>query len=310
MIVVRPKSLKDRTMIWIRQLRAPGFVLAGSCCVPLGAAVAWYEKGVFDLALFLLTWIAYILMLEGCFLVNEYYDYKTGCDLKVSRKDITPFSGGSRVLVSGLLDPEIVYRMSFPLYAMAAFLGLYLAFTRSLFIIPVGFFGLFCSYFYTAPPVRIASRGVGEIVTGLNCGALSTLGSYLVQAGEPSWLPLLFSLSPSILLGTLLWVNEIPDLEADRLTGKLTMVVRMGKREAAKTYPFLLAAAYLLLILEVCLRIIPRTSLVALLTLPLAFRASSVITRNYADSQKMVPGLRNNIVLVLAFIAIITVSCL
>jgi 1,4-dihydroxy-2-naphthoate octaprenyltransferase len=296
--------------IWIKQLRAPGFTLAGSICIPLGTAIAWYEYGVFDASLFILTWIAFALILEGCFLTNEYYDYRTGCDLNVASRDVTPFSGGSRVLPERLLEPKVVLKISYLLHLLGCSLGFYLAIKRSLFILPLGLLGFFFSYFYTAPPLRLSSRGLGEIITGINCGLLSTLGSYLVQTGRFSWLPFFASLTPSILLGTLLWVNEIPDVDADSSAGKLTMVARIGRRKAALTYPVLLAIAYLLLLIEVGLHLLPMPSLIALLTIPLAFHAVLTIVRNHSDSKKLIPGLLSNILITLTAISIITISFL
>lgn len=301
------KRVKSAIPTWIRQLR-PGFLVVGTCCVPLGVAVAWYEKGVFDASLFAITWIAALSMFAGCFLVNEYFDYKTGCDLLVAAEDLTPFSGGSRILPSGLLNPQAVFIASFPLHALALCVGFYLALTRSLLLIPLTILGFFFSYFYTAPPVRIGSRGVGELVTGLNCGPLVTLGSYLVQANGFSSLPILVGTTPGILIGTTLWVNEIPDLEADKRAGKRTTIVRIGKKRAAQTYPYLVAAAYLLLMAEALLRIVPAASLATLLTLPLTLKSSLTLSKHYANTRKLIPALRNHVLATLAFTAILAIS--
>jgi 1,4-dihydroxy-2-naphthoate octaprenyltransferase len=83
-------------------------------------------------------------------------------------------------------------------------------------------------WFYSAPPVRLSSRGLGEVSTAVTFGFLLPGMGYLAVAGGIDLTFLLISL-PLVLLGVAFILSvEIPDRDADALSGKLTFIVRRG----------------------------------------------------------------------------------
>jgi 1,4-dihydroxy-2-naphthoate polyprenyltransferase len=300
-------GIRGTVGIWARFIR-PGFIVVGTGCVPLGAVIAWYETGTFSPWYLLITWVGAFLLFGALNVFNDYFDYSLDSDMPP--ESLTPFSGGSRFIQKGLVPLREALRGGILLLVPVLAIGLILALTRNLLILPLGLWGIFCSAFYTAPPVSIGSRGLGELVAGLNCGPLVALGSYLVQTGAFSWIPLLIALPPGLLVGTILWINQIPDAEVDGRHGKRTWAVRIGKEKAARLYPVLLTLMYLTVLTEVATGILPFAALLVLISIPLAFKAARIVTRSYNDIPKLIPGLASHILLTIFVIVLLAAGLL
>ena len=96
-----------------------------------------------------------------------------------------------------------------------------------------GLAGMAFAFFYHAPPFRLSYRGLGEMAVAVSYGPLVTAGTYLVQRGTIPTGIVLLSLPLGVLIAAFLWINEFPDYTADALSGKRTLVVRLGRAGAA-----------------------------------------------------------------------------
>ncbi len=285
---------KLRFKVWVRAMRAPFFQ---AVIVPtiLGTLIAWYRTGIFYWQYFLLTMLAVIFINAGTNLVNDYFDHRSTSD-DINR-DVTPLSGGSRVIQENLISPARIYRSALIFFALAAAIGLYLSFLRGLLLLIIGIVGVLLGYFYTASPARIVYRGWGEFVVGLNCGPLVVLGAYYVQAQTLSLEALFISIPVGLLIAAVLYINEFPDYACDKKAGKNTLIVKMGRERARKGFYSLLLIAYLFIILAVILKIVPWTLLVSLLTFPLAWKAMKIAHTNYASTQGILPAMVGTVII-------------
>ena len=116
--------------------------------------------------------------------------------------------------------------------------------TSSFFIFILGLVGLLLGYFYTAPPVRLGYRGVGEVIVGLCFGVLPVCGSFYLQAGHVEAWALVPGVLVAVLIFLVLLANEFPDEEADRAVNKRTLVVLLGRSGAAWAYSIVLISGY------------------------------------------------------------------
>ena len=284
--------------IWIRVVRAK-FFLAGIPSVILGTVIAWYQIMTFNLLYFLLALCGVIFAMAGCYTFNEYFDFKSGVDTAVRAKDITPFSGGSRVLPEGLIQPSSVFKAGLVFWMLASLIGIYLTLVRGWVVLLLAFAGLFTGVFYTSPPFKWAYRGLGEVLIGITYGPLITLGSYYIQLMtlQPSEYVIIPSLIPGLLITAVIWINEFPDYHADKRIGKKNLVVRLGKAKASIVYAILLITIYMLLLIGILLQILPFSTLIVLLTLPVACRNIVTVRKNYNNSQKLIPAMGGTILL-------------
>jgi len=237
------QSVSKMPPLWVVKLRAP-FFTADLVAVCLGAAVAWAQAGAFNLWYFLLTLAGAICINAGTNMTNDYFDHTWGSD-EVNKEFANPFTGGSRLIQMGLVKPKTFLWQGVGFFIVAILIGLVLTFTRGPWVLWLGLIGVLTGFFYTAPPVRLARTGLGELLVGLNLGPLMVLGSTYVQTQTVSWEPVVASLPVGLLIALVLWINQFQDMQADAAVGKNHWVVRLGRRRAVTVYGLLLAAVYL-----------------------------------------------------------------
>lgn len=280
--------LRTKARSWVIAFRMP-FLTASVVPVLLGAAIAWVGTGVIGWGYLALTLLAALLLHAGANVINDYFDHVSGND-EVNTEFVRPFSGGSRVIQSGLLTSLEVLVGGLFLFLLASVIGLYLTWARGPFLLALGAVGLVSGMFYTGRPFNWASRGMGEILVGLNFGVLMTLGAYYVQTGSLSWVPIMAAIPVALLIAAVLWINEFPDYRADRAVGKRTLVVRLRRPRAAAVYSVLMVCAYLVLLAEVVAGILPPVALLGLIAFPISLRAVQYARKHYTNSFDLVPA--------------------
>jgi 1,4-dihydroxy-2-naphthoate polyprenyltransferase len=122
------------------------------------------------------------------------------------------------------------------------------------------------------------------------------LGAYVVQTrGALSWEPFVASIPVALLVALILYVNEIPDRRGDARAGKRTLPVRFGPDAVILGYDVTAVAAYAALVGGVALGILPIPALLALLTIPLAYRVHSGLRPNYDNPYGLMAVMATNI---------------
>lgn len=260
--------------------------------VLLGATIAWtFFEAPVRLGTVLLTLAGVVAIHAATNMSNDYVDYRRGVD-DVPRELITPFTGGSRVLPDGLVEPARHRQVFLALYAVGAVIGLYLAFTipSGWVILLIGWIFGPLSLLYTYPPLALQYRGVGEILVGVVFGPVLVFGAFYVQASALAWEPVLASIPLGLLVAAFLLVNEMPERESDPRGGKRTVPARVGLAPSVRLFAALLAIAFLWLVLAVALGLLPPLALLGLLAAPLAWRAVSHLRRTEGRYPEHIPA--------------------
>jgi 1,4-dihydroxy-2-naphthoate polyprenyltransferase len=277
---------------WFLETR-PQYLLLSVVLAFLGACIAWFYNDVLHLDYALLAGFGLVLTHISVNTLNDYFDYKSGIDLKTQ---ITPFSGGSGILRAGLLKPKQVLWMGIIALLLATPIGIYFVFFQGWLLLPLLIVAALCVVFYS--PVILKHRWP-EWSAGFGLGMLPVLGTYFAQTGSYS-LPAFFAAVPSfILVHNLLLLNEFPDVGADQTVGRKTLPITMGKPKAAKVFAAFTILVYLWIIGSVITRITPAWTLIGLLTLPFAVKAirGSLKPDNMTN---LIPAMSNNVLVVLA----------
>jgi 1,4-dihydroxy-2-naphthoate octaprenyltransferase len=263
----------------LRTTRLP-FLSATIVPVVLGIAIA-ARQGTFDWLTAILTVVGAAFVQLGLNVANDVFDSAQGAD----DANVTPtqFSGGSRVIQYGLVSFRRMAALSAGFYLAAGVIGLVLLALRpSAALLVIGVVGFIVSIGYTAPPLKLVYRGLGEIAVAVGFGPLMLLGAYVVQSGGRLDLePVVASLPIALLVALILYVNEIPDRRGDARAGKRTLPVRWSKAAVIAGYRAAVVAAYVILVAGVAARILPIPALLALLTVPLALQVSRGLEPNY-----------------------------
>jgi len=224
-----------------------------------------------------------------------------------SRTTKTPFSGGVDILVKGKMKGSSALFVAVACLVMAGAIGTYFLVQFFSTLLPLAVYGALAIVLYT--PVLSKIHGISEVVAGSGFGVMG-LGTYATQTGIIDQVGIAVFVPVSILVGLLLFLNEFPDAEADRIGGRRHLVILMGKRRAAMLYVVATAATYISIVYAVLVNVLPVAVIVALVTLPIAYRACRLVLKEYDDIQKLVPALGLNVIMILATILLIGVGFL
>ena len=283
--------------LFLRATRLP-FLSATFVPVALGTAVAALD-GEWHWWLAILTLLGAACVHLGLNVGNDVFDTLSGAD----QANVTPtqFSGGSRVILYGLLTMRQMAAMMIGFYAAGAGIGLYLALARGFWpLLGIGLTGLFLAVFYTAPPLRLVHRGVGEVAVALGFGPVMAIGAYYVQAQRWSWESVYASLPVAILIALVLYVNEVPDRPGDAAAGKRTLPVRLPRVAVIGGYVGAVAVAFALIAAGAVAGVIPRPTIVALAAGPLAFQVYRGLREHYESPYELMPFMGKGVQLHLA----------
>jgi 1,4-dihydroxy-2-naphthoate octaprenyltransferase len=280
------------------RLADPKITLASMSSILLGAAAAVHEGAR--------AWGWLALVVLGIFALEwaknasgEVYDFDSGADQAVTDADRSPFSGGKRVLVDGLLTVRETWAIAIAGYAICIAVGLAIVLLREPAVLWLGLAGVALAFFYHAPPLKLSYRGWGEAAVFVAYGPLICAGTYLVMTRTlPAWVPWL-ALPLGVLIAAFLWINEFPDYRADAGAGKRTLVVRLGRARAARMFTWLVAAAFVLLPVSLAFGV-PAGALGGLIAVVPAAGAVRILRAHPEDTQRIVPAQAKTL---LAFVA-------
>jgi 1,4-dihydroxy-2-naphthoate octaprenyltransferase len=288
---VRPRL--SRWWTFFLTTRLP-FLTATIVPVALGGMVAARDH-VFAWGWFLLALVGGVLIHMGLNMANDLFDDASGAD--AANVTPTPFSGGSRVIQHGLVSRRGVLLAATACYVAGVAIGIGLAAARGWGLLWIGAVGVAISLAYSAPPFRLVHRGVGEVVTAVGFGPVTTLGTYYVLARGWSGEALYVSLPVAVLIALVLYVNEVPDRAGDAAVGKRTLPVRWPKERVVAGYVAAAALAYLLIVAGVAYGITPAWTLLGLLTIPMAVKVYRGLVAHYDRPYELMAAMQTNIAL-------------
>jgi 1,4-dihydroxy-2-naphthoate octaprenyltransferase len=212
--------------LWL-EVRVIPVLLWSFSALTLGTALAahdghlhvWYYLGAVVLGVLIQGLLAHT--------VNEIEDWRSGTDGHPSPRII---SGGSKVVVNGLLTPAGLWIVFGAAFALTTALGLLLVASRGLVVLPFGLVGVAGAIAYTMPPVRAAYRPfVGEGIA-FTCLVVCVTGAYLLQGPSPDVVAGLAAVAVSAYAVSMLMVHHYLDHDADLESDppKVTSIVRLG----------------------------------------------------------------------------------
>jgi len=221
----------------------PAFLTVTFVGVLIGWTSAYADGAPISALSAALTMIFALVAHAGANVINDYYDAVSGCD-EANDERLFPFTGGSRFIQNGVLTRHQVKVFGYALLIAVIPPGLWLAAHSAPGLLVIGAAGLIAGWAYSAPPLKLQARGVGEF--GITIGWLMVVvGSDFVQRCAFSFRPVAAGLGFALLVANVLYINQFPDLRADAKAGKRTLVVRLGPANARWGYAVIGALAYL-----------------------------------------------------------------
>jgi 1,4-dihydroxy-2-naphthoate octaprenyltransferase len=245
------------------RLGRPLFLAGGFINYALGAAIARLTGHPIDWRRYALGQAAVTAFQLMTHYANDYFD------LDADRANATPtrWSGGSRVLPGGELPRSAALIAALVLAAIGIAV---IAALHEQIAVLVAMGAL--AWAYNAPPLRLCASGFGELDTAIVVTGLVPWLGFALQAPDLGGTRIaLAAFAPAALLQfAMLLAIEFPDAAGDAVTGKRTLVVRLGARTAAKLYAACTAAAYLWLPIAYVLGVPAIAVALAALPVPIA----------------------------------------
>lgn len=251
----------SRIRAWMVAAR-PNTLPAAASPVLVGSALA-FEVGGFALGPALAALAGALLLQIGSNLANDVYDFERGAD---SANRLGPV----RVTQAGLLSGPEVKRGMWVVFYLAAMIGAYLTAVAGWPVVVIGLASIVAAIAYTGGPLPFGYRGLGELFVLLFFGFVAVGGTAFVQVGAVPAAAWPASLMVGCLASAILVVNNVRDHETDRIAGKRTLSVILGRTFGVIEYGALLIVAFGSAYAMVWFRFVSTWALISYLTLPIA----------------------------------------
>lgn len=233
---------------WISACRLRTLPLSVSGVI-VGASLA-YSRGVFDSAVCVLTIFTTLSLQILSNLANDYGDGIKGTD---NEHRIGP----ERALQSGIISPKemrnaiifnVVICFSLVLSLIYQAFGQDQFFSSVVFVV-LGILAIVAAIKYTVGSSAYGYKALGDLMVFLFFGWLSVLGSYFLYAKQIDILMLLPASSIGLLSAAVLNLNNMRDLESDKLSKKHTLAGYLGSKKSKHYHLFMVALALLLMLI-------------------------------------------------------------
>lgn len=190
--------------------------------------------------------------------------------------------GPTRLVASNLATASSVKNASFISFFVAIIAGSILALNTSVWLIAVGLVSILAAWGYTGGKKPYGYLGFGEISVFIFFGIVATVGSYYVQVEQISGGALLLSIPMGSLSCAILVINNLRDLNQDKLVSKQTMAVKLGDANTRIFYFLLLVLAQ---VSAAAAASISNYALLTLLWVPLTYGAVNQVLKGASGKE-------------------------
>lgn len=277
----------NKLKIWWDSSRWVALPNSAMACL-LGGLLA-YAHGEFNLLYFSIAFLGVMVVHLGTNLLDDYADLRaggTGLRDAVQSQSTDPIrTVKAPYVLSGDIKMNQLLIVAFILFALGIAACIFLTIRSGWPVAVIAAAGAVICFFYSMPPLKFSYRGLGELVVSASMGPGICLGTYYAVTGSFSWEPVLIALPVGILVGLILFIHSVMDYRPDTAVNKRTLVAVVGSQaRAIAMLPFILAAAYGIIILGIIIGVLPITTLIVLLSLPMALSFIQT-TRKIRDRQ-------------------------
>ena len=262
--------------IWFDAIRPRTLPLA-FVSISVGSGLAYYQQQ-FSWPIYLLALGTALLLQILSNLANDYGDALKGTDNAerigpkramqqglVTAEEMRKALGLNIALISILGSALLLYSLKNP-HDFISFLGL-------------GLLATLAALFYTIGNKPYGYLGLGDFSVLIFFGWIAVLGSFYLHVGAMDWLLMLPATASGLLSVAVLNINNLRDIDNDRASNKLTMVVRIGAKNGRIYHLALLSGAFILFIMFTYLSQLSIQYWLFLLTLPLAIKQALTVYR-------------------------------
>jgi 1,4-dihydroxy-2-naphthoate polyprenyltransferase len=208
----------------------------------MGGFLAW-DANAFRWDIFLLCVLTTVFLQILSNVANDYGDSVHGAD-NIDRK------GPSRAVQSGVISSGqmrsaiIIFTILSLLSGVALlFVSFGLQWRALVVFFALGILSIGAAVAYTVGRKPYGYLGLGDLSVFVFFGLVGVMGSYYLFTKTVSWFEFLPAMSLGLFSVAVLNVNNIRDIESDKMAGKYSIPVRLGRRRAITYHWILLCLA-------------------------------------------------------------------
>jgi 1,4-dihydroxy-2-naphthoate octaprenyltransferase len=281
------QKIKSVVFLWFRAIRIK-FILASIIAVSNGIAISYWKTGSVDPGYALLTYFGIMCLHISVDLLNDYSDFKRGIDTNTKR---TRYSGGTGVIPENLISPRLIYCVGVVFLILGGLTGLYFVTIKGIVILTLLSFAIISIYFYST---NIVNAGLGELFVATK-GCMIVMGSYYIQSDTIDLTSVFVGIIIGLLSAVVLLVTSFPDYEADKKSGRRTLVILSGKQNSVKIVAGIIIITCGMIIGGAIFNVIPVFSTIGLLSIPFAVKAIHKLKR-FNEPSQLVSSMANSII--------------
>lgn len=296
----------NRSKIWIAAMRPRTLPLAIASIVMGSALASAWQPFSWPVAVLCVLTAVLLQILSN--LANDYGDSQHGAD-HAQRE------GPARAIQSGAISEKtmlVAMAITALLSAASGLALLWFAFgsdAHGLFLlfVLIGALSIIAAIAYTAGLKPYGYAGLGDISVLIFFGWIGVMGTYFLHTHRFDWPIMLPATCSGLLAVAVLNVNNIRDIESDRLAGKRTIPVRIGPKKARAYHWVLLTAAVLAAVIYVFLAYLSPWQLLFLLAVPLLIKNGLSVGRTFSP-RKLNPLLKQLSLVTLLFVLLFSLG--
>ncbi len=202
----------------------------------VGAALAWND-GLFRLDTTAVALFCAIAIQIGTNFANDYFDFIKGADTDER-------IGFQRATATGLISPRAMLTATIITMSIAFLAGLYLVWVGGFVILIIGILSLLFGILYTGGPFPLGYNGLGDLFVFIFFGFVAVMGTYYVNALEWSMISFWASIPVGALAVNILVINNLRDINQDKIAGKNTLGVIFGETALKIEYILMALISY------------------------------------------------------------------
>lgn len=235
-------SLSPQLRLWWQASR-PAFYIATLVPLTLGWLQAAKDTGAYRPLLFSLIVLCGFFLHLAANLGNDVFDRLSGVDREDTIGGSGTFREGGLTLRQYVIALCLLHAATFGL----GWLGVVMTGLREIWFFVL--FGMFASFFYVAPPLRLGYRALGEVLVFCSMGLVMTTGTYFTLAGRWSNAALALSLPVGLMVAGILYYQSLPEIATDKAAGKRTLAGLLGPQRAILAFRLWWPAVWVLMLL-------------------------------------------------------------
>ncbi len=266
----------------VRALRLP-FVSASALPFIFGSLISRNNLRILP---FFLGFLAVVATHLSCNLINDYADSKSGADWRDLR--FYGFFGGSKLIQEGLLSERFYFLLSVFFLFIATICVILLALVLKSLTPVLAFAAILAlGWSYSEKPLRLSYHVMGEVVIFLLFGPAVVMGAYFIQTQIfPDLKSFILSLPAGFLTAAILFSNEVPDYNTDKLGSKLNWVSVLGVEKSYILYLALVICAFASIAVNIMFGYLSNLAWFSFLAILLGFKAAGIL-KNCPAKEKM-----------------------